>query len=304
MLRSGQAMEKVSLKGLELSLLASGDGTEVIHHRLAPGRRWAMSPEPGWEGLEVLLILSGTLIWKHDDGPVALGAGDCLQFCPVEHEQWFVAETEVEFNYVASRPVFHHYCRDATEFRDLAVSVEEKDGYTADHCDRITTFALRTGEVLNLSHNESVILSLGAFFHDIGKVKVPDSILGKPGALTAEEWQFMKLHPVFGSSMLEATGLPRLVSAARVVEQHHERWDGKGYPQGLAGTDIMIEATIVAVVDAYDAMTTDRPYHKALTREQAIAELIRGKGTQFRPDVVDAFLQILPELDDAKELKQ
>jgi HD-GYP domain-containing protein (c-di-GMP phosphodiesterase class II) len=148
-------------------------------------------------------------------------------------------------------------------------------------------------------------LRTAAKLHDIGKIGVPDAILNKPGPLDDEEFRIVKTHPIVGAELLEAWGL---TAAAAIVRQHHERVDGKGYPDGLRGSEVLIESRIVHVADAYMAMTLDRPYRSALTREEAIAELVRHTGTQFDRDVVDALLEVeegasaLDDLDAPGEL--
>jgi HD-GYP domain-containing protein (c-di-GMP phosphodiesterase class II) len=121
-------------------------------------------------------------------------------------------------------------------------------------------------------------------------VKIPLDILQKPDKLSNEEWEVMKRHSIYGREILEETQLPLLMNAGLIVEQHHERYDGKGYPYGLAKDDIKIEASIISVVDSYDAITTDRPYHKGKTKEEAIFEIKRYRGTMYHPIVVDTFL--------------
>jgi putative nucleotidyltransferase with HDIG domain len=293
----GQAIEVVSVKGLKLSLIASGDGTEIIHHRLAAGSRWALAPEEGWDALEFLLVLSGKLIWQLPGGDVIIGAGDSVSASPVKKDSVFLAETDTEFLYISSRPVWHHYSQEVNQMMSLAVSVEEKDGYTADHCQRIMKLSMKIGEKMSLSSNQMYELNLGAFLHDIGKVKVPEKILGKASSLTSEEWVIMKRHTVYGRQTLEETKLPDLLAAASIVEQHHERYDGSGYPYGLSGEQISIGAAIVAVVDSYDAMTTDRIYRKGCSKEEALIEIEKGRGSLYHPDVVDVFFSILDKVD-------
>ena len=295
---SGQAIEKVAMKGLEVSLLGAGEGTEIIHHRLNAGSRWAMVPEEGWSALESIFILKGRLILQRpNDNDVVLKAGDSLSASPLKDHALFIAGTDVEFLYICSQPVFHYYSQYVRDMMELAVSVEEKDGYTADHCDRIKKMSMLLGEALELSSKEMYQLNYGSFLHDVGKVTVPAAILGKPGKLTAEEWEIMKSHTVYGREMLEKTGLPNLIAAGKVVEQHHERFDGSGYPYGLKGSDILIGSAIVAVVDSYDAMTTDRCYQKGRTKDAALSEILRCRGTLYHPDVVDTFLSLEDKLD-------
>jgi putative nucleotidyltransferase with HDIG domain len=169
----------------------------------------------------------------------------------------------------------------------LNATVEAKDPDTAGHSLRVQRAALAIGEELGLSAARIDALRFGSLFHDIGKIAVPDGILVKPDKLTYWEYAQMKTHSAEGARIVGKFG--RLREAVPVIRHHHERWDGQGYPDGLAGEAILVEAAIVGLADAWDAMTTDRPYHRALTEEEAFAELSAGRGTQFAPDLVDAF---------------
>lgn len=178
----------------------------------------------------------------------------------------------------------------------MVISIEEKDGYTSDHCDRITKMSMLMADALDLNSRQILKLNLAAFLHDIGKVKVPVEILQKPGKLTSDEWDLMKQHSTFGREILQETGLPSLIEAGEVVEQHHERFDGTGYPKGLKGDEIAIEAAIISVVDSFDAMTTDRVYQKGRSVLEAIDELIQNRGTMYNPEIVDTFIKIKEKL--------
>jgi two-component system, cell cycle response regulator len=137
--------------------------------------------------------------------------------------------------------------------------------------------------------------------HDVGKIAVPDAILDKPGALDPIEWSFMRRHPLIGERILLAA--PALRPVARLVRSSHERWDGGGYPDGLRGDEIPLGARVVAVCDAFDAMTTERPYRQPITEDEALAELRRCAGTQFDPMVVEAFCRVIArERPDRDEL--
>ncbi|MCY0902186.1 MAG: HD domain-containing protein [Firmicutes bacterium] len=294
--RSGQAAESVQLKGLRVSLLAAGNGTEIILHTLEAGTSWAMLPESGWYALECLMLLKGRLLWMRDEGDVLLLPGDTLSAQPVRKHCLFTALEHTEFLYASSEPVFHLYSGQLHNMRQLAVSVEEQDGYTADHCQRIMDLSMMVASRMNLTSSQLYELNLGSFLHDVGKVRVPRSILGKPGALTEDEWIVMRQHTIFGRQMLAETGLPFLIPVGAIVEQHHERYNGKGYPYGLADAAICTGAAIVAVVDSYDAMTSDRVYRPGLPKDEAIEEILRCRDTLYRPDVVDAFLDVADEV--------
>jgi len=182
----------------------------------------------------------------------------------------------------------------------LVQALETRDFETHGHSERVVTFSLRLGHELGLDCENLRNLELGALLHDIGKIGVPDAILRKPAKLNEEEWTKMKLHPLHGQKILR--NIPFLGGAARLVEQHHEQWNGTGYPHGLRGEEIDLNARIFQVVDAFDAMTSDRVYRRGTTYEKALEELIRCAGTQFDPFVVEAFKQIAPE--DWETLRQ
>ena len=169
--------------------------------------------------------------------------------------------------------------------------MEARDPYTAGHSQRVQSIALGIGEALGLPRARLDALRLAGLFHDIGKLRVPDAVLTKPGPLTSEEFDLIKRHPEDGADIVSHLGAMRDVLP--FIRHHHERWDGLGYPAGLAGDEIPLEAAIVGLADAWDAMTTERPYSGARTDEEATEEIVRGRGTQFAPAVVDAFLASL-----------
>ena len=173
----------------------------------------------------------------------------------------------------------------------LNATVEAKDPYTAGHSLRVQELSPALGEELGLERAEVDGLRFGALFHDIGKLAVPDAILTKPARLTDEEFDVIKRHSDEGARIVGKFG--RLRDAVPVIRHHHERWSGGGYPEGIAGADIPLAAAIVGLADAWDAMTTDRPYHRALSFEEATEQLQCGRGTQFAPEVVDAFFAVM-----------
>ncbi len=170
--------------------------------------------------------------------------------------------------------------------------VEADDGYTGEHCREVVALALELGERLGLSAAQRRNLEFGALLHDIGKVVVPNEIINKPGKLTSEEWAIMQTHTVEGQRMLEQIG-GFMCEVGVIVRSHHERWDGRGYPDGLAGTEIPLETRIITCCDSWNAMRTDRSYRKALPFEVACAELRANIGTQFAPEVAEALLAMI-----------
>jgi putative two-component system response regulator len=169
----------------------------------------------------------------------------------------------------------------------LAAAVEAKDPYTEGHLRRLERYASQLSDSLGLSVHVMTVIRYGALLHEIGKIGVPDAVLHKPEPLAPEEFEIIKQHPAFGERICRPLRLGAEVGP--IVRGHHERWDGAGYPDGLAGEAIPLGARIVAIADAFDAMTTDRPYRKALDVGSALAELRRGAGTQWDPDLVECF---------------
>jgi putative nucleotidyltransferase with HDIG domain len=178
--------------------------------------------------------------------------------------------------------------------RALAAALDARDPYTAGHSERVSTLAVEMGRAFALSDEELDVLRLGALLHDIGKIGVPDEILGKPAPLTAKEFELIRAHPVIGARILRS--IPFLAAHLPIVELHHERPDGTGYPYGLAGDAIPLAARIVHVADAYDAITSARAYRPGRLPHEAIAELRRGAGYDFDALSVQALVKALPRL--------
>ena len=175
----------------------------------------------------------------------------------------------------------------------LARAVEAKDSYTKEHILRIANYAERLGRALNLESQEILAIRYGGILHDIGKIGVSEAILRKPGPLTEQEWLEIRKHPIIGESIIQPMRFANKVGP--IVRGHHERWDGKGYPDGLKEKAIPLGARIVALVDSYDAMTTDRPYRKALSVKRACREIEQDAGSKFDPELVPIFLKLLKE---------
>lgn len=175
----------------------------------------------------------------------------------------------------------------------LRLAVDAKDSYTKNHSDRVSYYSVLIGQKLGLSHEEIETLRDGALFHDVGKIGIPDAILQKTGKLTDDEYDDIKNHPSIGAKILAPAKI--FSNIIDIVKHHHERFDGKGYPSSLKGEAIPLLARIVCVADSFDAMTSDRSYRSRLTFFNALDELENGKGTQFDPRIVDAFILAVKE---------
>jgi putative two-component system response regulator len=169
----------------------------------------------------------------------------------------------------------------------LANAIEARDHYTRDHVERVSAYAQAMADQLGWEQGRIAALEFGAILHDIGKIAVREAVLCKTGPLKRDEWQEMREHPIVGARMIE--GIPYLATAIPVVMYHHERWDGSGYPDGLVGSAIPVEARLLAVVDTFDAMTSDRPYRQALPVSVAYETILAESGKLFDPEMVAAF---------------
>ena len=281
---------------------------------------------PGMSGLDmiphvktiapdtVVVMISGMQTVESAIGALRLGAFDYLMKPfdlrqveavvkrALEHRELIVAKQCYEDHLeelVEQRTVELDRALDSLEeayrstLKALTAALETRDSETHGHSERVVTYSLRLGREYGLNREEMKSLEFGSLLHDIGKIGVPDLILRKPGKLTDEEWVRMREHPRHGQQILR--GIEFLKGPARVVGQHHEKWDGSGYPMGLHGEDIDVCARIFQVADAFDAITSDRVYRKSKSYEAASAELEEWAGKQFDPRVVAAFHRVPKE---------
>ncbi len=281
---------------------------------------------PGMSGLDmiphvktiapdtVVVMISGMQTVESAIGALRLGAFDYLMKPfdlrqveavvkrALEHHELIVAKQRYEDHLeelVEQRTAELDRALDSLEeayrstLKALTAALETRDSETHGHSERVVTYSLRLGREYGLNREEMNSLEFGSLLHDIGKIGVPDLILRKPGKLTDEEWVRMREHPMHGQQILR--GIEFLKGPARVVGQHHEKWDGSGYPLGLHGEEIDVCARIFQVADAFDAITSDRVYRKGKAYEAAAAELEEWAGKQFDPKVVAAFHRVPKE---------
>lgn len=173
----------------------------------------------------------------------------------------------------------------------LGQTIELKDPHTKGHCDRVAAYALQIADMLGMEDAVQREIRYGSWLHDCGKIGIPETILNAPRALTEEEYTIVKKHPVWGAEVVRKANLSAIIHD--IVLYHHERYDGKGYPTGIAGEDIPLEARIVAVADVYDALSSDRPYRPAMPTDKARQLIIEQRGTAFDPAIVDLFLDCI-----------
>ncbi|NLV58730.1 MAG: diguanylate cyclase, partial [Clostridiales bacterium] len=193
--------------------------------------------------------------------------------------------------YMYQRKLLEHTSSHSAIISSMKTTMNEKSQETEEHAERLAILTKAVATEMNLPQSDQDRLELLATLHDIGKIGISDQILTKPGKLTDEEWVEMRRHPEIGYRIARA--IPELMPVAEGILCHHERWDGNGYPQGLSKEMIPLPARILSIVDAYDAMTQDRPYSKAISHEAAVEEVKRNAGTQFDPYIVNVFIEVL-----------
>ncbi len=183
----------------------------------------------------------------------------------------------------------------ASMVRTLAEVCEAKDSYTRSHLDRTFQYATLLTNRVAPEYSERAEIGYGFLLHDIGKIGIPEALLKKPGPLTEDEWVVMRTHPLVGVNLVKP--LKFLGDAVGIIRSHHERWDGKGYPEGLRGEEIFLPARIFMLADTFDAMTTDRPYRRAVPIDAALEEVERHAGTQFDPELARAWIEIVEDME-------
>ncbi len=291
-------LDKVGKQTTQLYLLAKNGDLEVIRQSIVADKVFSLWGEKGL--FEFYYILEGEIL-DPEEGRV-LKPGTSIIVRNLAGQVYFRTITDCTLLYVTTTPVFENQQKQIRELLALNKKVEIKDQQTEEHCTRLQILSRRTGEKLMLKEERLFALEYASFLHDIGKAEVSASILRKPATLNKEEWEVMRQHSGWGRDLiLKHLRISFFERVADIVYQHHERYDGKGYPQALAGDKILLEAQILALVDAYDAMTTNRPYRKGAAREAALREIKANQGTQFAPRVVEAFLAAEAEINLEKD---
>jgi response regulator RpfG family c-di-GMP phosphodiesterase len=281
-----------------------------IHMPKMDGLAFLRQVRPYVESVTPFMILTAYDEWKYAMEAIRLGACNFLQKNPfdlVEIAEAVSRALELRQVYMLRLNYKSQLEQRLREKEDelrstydgtvigFASMIEGKDASTMGHLWRVRDICTLLAREMGLSEARLRDVQLGAMLHDVGKYRVPDAILTKPGPLTEEEWKVMRMHPEFGADFVAR--IPFLAAAKDIIRHHHERWDGGGYPDGLAGKAIPLEARIFGCVDAYDAIVSERCYKGPQPSSVAMAELKRCAGTQFDPRVVDAFERCLPAIE-------
>lgn len=285
-------LEKVHNDSTTLSLLGRGSGIEMMKQTILKDKLLILIPSEESDVQEFFYILEGKIEAEIDGVTVTVGPHDFISAKNIEEPVHFTTKTEVTLLSVSTVPIFHYLSDVIKALREVGKAVEQKDKYTFNHSARVADYAVKTAAKIKLQKDRIESLYLASIFHDIGKINIPEEVLKKPDKLTDEEFELVKKHPGDGAAMLRKTAYADL---ADIVEQHHERVNGRGYPFGLKGDEILVEAKIIGVCDTFDAMTEDRAYRKAFTAQYAVDEIKRLAGIQYDPEVVEAFEQVMIE---------
>ncbi len=297
---SNYFLDKIAKKSTQLFLLFQEKEIEIIKQEIDENKRFVIEKADGLKGFEFFYILKGEVL--HIEQNRVLSPGNFIKTGSSDKRIHFKTLTPVTFLYITNLPVFIKQTNEIKKMAEMISRAEQKDLTTESHGFRLQEMAVQIVEAMEeLEDDKLFSLIYAAYLHDIGKLKVPTNILRKEGSLTPDEWEIIKKHPTWGSEIIkEKLQNSNTEDIAEIVHQHHENYDGTGYPRGLKGDQIRIEAQILSLLDTFDSMTSDRPYQKAKTKEEAIEEIKRGSGTRFNPKIVNHFLKIIKQKDEKR----
>lgn len=297
---SNYFLDKIAKKSTQLFLLFQEKEIEIIKQEIDENKRFVIEKVDGLKGFEFFYILKGKVL--HIEQNRVLSPGYFIKTGSSDKRIHFKTLTPVTFLYITDLPVFIKQTNEIKKMAEMISRAEQKDLTTESHGFRLQEMAVQIVEAMEeLEDDKLFSLIYAAYLHDIGKLKVPTNILRKEGSLTPDEWEIIKKHPTWGSEIIkEKLQNSNTEDIAEIVHQHHENYDGTGYPRGLKGDQIRIEAQILSLLDTFDSMTSDRPYQKAKTKEEAIEEIKRGSGTRFNPKIVNHFLKIVEQKEEKR----
>lgn len=284
-LKSNDFLERVSQHSGSLSLLAKSGDFEVMELLIHEGKEFIAVPGETSHLIEFFYIISGSVYDHTHDANYT--SGDLFYLNRLQSPIYFTAETDTKLLYIINESMFFMLSDKIQKLMETIEKVEEKDFYTEKHCNRVMEYSIALAKELQLQDIDLMTLGYASLFHDLGKIEIPIDILQKPSRLTDMEFESIKQHPIKGRALADEINL---INMGEIIEQHHERNDGTGYPFGLDSSSIRIEAKIISIVDCYDAMTSDRPYRKKMSQEEAIDELLKYRGIHYDEVIVDTFI--------------
>ncbi len=290
---SGSYKDKFTLSSNELKLLASADGVEIMTQTISEGVIFDVAPSSDDESsmMEFFYLLEGEIEYiRSDNERVEMNVGDCFYAHNLNECCVFNPITDIKILYVATQPIFHELGESMRELHKLNYELQFKDQYTQGHSERVRELSLNLAVEMGLNRDVIANVALAGLFHDVGKIEIPSRILKKSSRLDDEEYEIVKRHSMTSSELVKNINY---MDISHIVAQHHERFDGSGYPTGMVGKNICMESRIIAVADTYDAMMTDRPYRSKIEKVKVITEINELSGTKYDPKVVDAFNRLL-----------
>lgn len=273
-----------------LQLLAKVSDVEILEQVIEKGAHVYLFPIPDMDYFEFFYILEGEIDFPELD--MVLHKGEHFYVSELKENVHFVPTKRTTLLYINNGNFYMMVDEQARKLNSVLKKIQDKDEYTFNHCQRVMNMSLIVGHRMGINKDNVARLAYAALYHDVGKIEIPDDILLKPTRLTDEEYEEIKKHPAIGSEMSKEIDF---LDIHTIIAQHHERIDGSGYPYGLTGDAIGLEAKIIAVVDSFDAMTTDRSYKKGRTQQEAVEEIIRCRGTFYDEEVVDVFVNLVEE---------
>lgn len=283
-------IDRTFYNGSSVSLLVKNSSFEIMLWEITPDTVSNIIPGESSGLIEFFYIIHGLITINLEQKTKILKAGDYFYISDLKKAIPFSTANGAFLLYVTTQPMFNDLASFQYELARLLEKTEEKDIYTHSHGRRVQNYSIKIMHKLKLPNSITETLALSSLFHDIGKCNVPDAILNKPGKLTDEEFKYIRSHPEESGKILEGKLSSEM---CKIIEQHHERNNGSGYPKGLKGDEITLEARIIAVADSYDAMTSDRAYRKAMEPEIAINELKSLAGIMYDEAIVYALEQVL-----------
>jgi HD-GYP domain-containing protein (c-di-GMP phosphodiesterase class II) len=275
--------------GPVLSLLAEHDNVEIMLQTIKKGQIMWISPSDDIDMMEFFYIVEGDLILKNENETIKLGKNDCFYVNGLKEEVLLESGTDLKVLYVASRPIYDNLESFNCDLNELLDKIDKKDLNTIRHSKKVMNVSVKISEKMNFYDTTINDIAVASLFHDVGKCFIPDDILKKTSKLDADEWRYIIRHPSNSKRLLENKFGSKI---AKIVEMHHERLDGSGYPYGLSGDQISMEARIIAVADSFDAMTADRGYNQPKTYMEALID-IEDKKKWYDKDIVKILRQLI-----------
>ncbi|WP_335873064.1 HD-GYP domain-containing protein [Bacillus sp. 2205SS5-2] len=283
-------LEKVFQESGTLALLARQENLEIMLQEVDIGMGFFLYPAEDDTTLEFFYIIDGEVESDVDGEKQVLGRNDYITVKGLEESLIFKVKQPLTLLWITNEPLFHQISREIQQLIEIVSHLEPRGSYYWNHSRRVQKLCMKIGKELRLNKNRLHDLFIGAALHDIGKVNIPEEIMNKSSRLTKSELEIVKKHPVEGAGMVNVTYYDEI---SAIIEQHHERIDGSGYPFGLIGKQIKIEAKIIAVADSFDTMTHASPRRAAFTKEAAFKKIKEMAGKLYEQEVVDAFEKII-----------